>query len=63
MKWRIAGTVGGGLLGLILGDGTGIVGGVFGGIAGASVFMFIGAIWGFSAGPDLARQVDRWRPK
>lgn len=61
MKERIAGTIGGVLFGAFIGGGTGIVGGMFGGVAGASVFMLIGALWGFSAGPDLAQAVRRWR--
>lgn len=60
---RVAGTIGGAFLGLFIGGGTGIVGGVFGGVAGASIFMLIGAVWGFSAGPDLAQAIRRWRSK
>lgn len=61
MKERIAGTIVGALLGIFIGGGTGIVGGIFGGVAGASVFMIIGAVWGFSAGPDLAQAIRRWQ--
>ena len=57
------GTLGGLLLGAIVGGGTGIVGGVFGAVAGASVFLVIGAAWGFSAGPDIARAIQRWKAK
>ena len=63
MKARILGIVGGLLLGAFVGSGTGIVGGVFGAVAGAFVFMIIGAAWGFSAGPDIAQILQRWRPK
>lgn len=63
MKARIAGTVGGALLGLFIGAGTGIVGGFFGGVAGASVFALGGAAWGFSAGPDLIGAIRRRRSK
>lgn len=34
-----------------------------GAVAGALVFAIGGCIWGFSAGPDLARQVEKWRSK
>lgn len=63
MKARFAGTIGGALLGLFIGAGTGIVGGFFGGVAGVSVFTLGGAAWGFSAGPDLANIIRRWRSK
>lgn len=58
MKTRVFGVIGGMLLGALLGSGTGIVGGVFGGVAGASIFIAIGAVWGFSAGPDIARKIQ-----
>lgn len=61
MKARLIGTIAGGLIGAVIGTGTGIVGGPFGAIAGMSVFAIGGAIWGFSAGPDLARLIDRFR--
>lgn len=60
VKARILGSLGGILLGALLGSGTGIVCGVFVAVAGASVFMLIGAAWGFSAGPDIARILGRW---
>jgi hypothetical protein len=47
----------------IVGGGTGIVGGIFGAIAGVLVFTIIGAFWGWSAGPDLAQTIKRWRGK
>lgn len=62
-KARLIGTAAGAILGAILGTGTGIVGGVFGAIAGLTVFTIIGALWGFSAGPDLAQLLTRWRFK
>lgn len=62
-KARIIGTVAGGIVGAILGTGTGIVGGAFGAVAGFAVFTTIGVVWGFSAGPDLARALARWRSK
>lgn len=63
MKARIVGVAIGVVAGAIIGGGTGIVGGPFGAVAGASVFMIGGGIWGFSAGPDVARQVEKWRSK
>lgn len=63
VKARFIGVVGGGLLGAFLGAGTGIVGGVFGGVAGASIFTVIGAVWGFSLGPDIERVIRRWRSR
>ncbi|RVO89732.1 hypothetical protein CN089_27065 [Sinorhizobium meliloti] len=59
MKARIAGAVGGALIG----SGTGTVGGIFGGVAGASIFTISGAAWGFSAGPDVANAIRRWRAR
>ena len=59
MNARMLGMLGGGLLGLAFGSGTGIVG-LFGGVAGVFVFTPIGAIWGFSAGPDIARFISNW---
>lgn len=61
MKARIAGTIGGALVGFLIGAGTGIVGGIFGGVAGVSIFTVVGAAWGFSAGPDFANAIRRWR--
>ncbi|RVE89435.1 hypothetical protein CN172_20140 [Sinorhizobium meliloti] len=63
MKARIAGAVGGALIGFMIGSGTGIVGGIFGGVAGASIFTISGAAWGFSAGPDVANAIRRWRAR
>ncbi len=63
MRARIAGVMVGVILGALIGGGTGIVGGPFGAVAGASIFMIGGGIWGFSAGPDLARQLQKWRSK
>ncbi len=60
---RIVGSLIGGAIGFLLGAGTGIVGGAFGAIAGVAVFTIIGAGWGWSAGPDLAQFVRRWRRK
>lgn len=55
MKTRMIGLVAFGMLGLLLGSGTGIVGGVFGAVAGLFVFGAIGAVYGWSAGPDIAK--------
>lgn len=55
MKARIIGLIAFGMLGLLLGSGTGIVGGVFGAVAGLFVFGAIGAVYGWSAGPDIAK--------
>lgn len=63
MRNRVMGSLIGGATGFLLGAGTGIVGGAFGAIAGVSVFTVIGAGWGWSAGPDLAQSVRRWRRK
>lgn len=63
MKVRVIGTIAGGLLGSIIGAGTGIVGGPFGAMAGASVFTVGGAVWGFSAAPDVVRTISRWRSR
>ena len=49
------------LLGFFAGAGTGIVGGIFGAIAGVSLFTIIGAIYGWSAGPDIAALFGRIR--
>lgn len=51
------------ILGLLAGSGTGIVGGVFGAIAGVGVFAVIGAIYGWSTGPDIAALISRLRRK
>lgn len=61
LKYRLIGSLAGLFLGALIGSGTGIVGGVFGAIAGAGLFMAIGAAWGFSAGPDLVRALQRFR--
>jgi uncharacterized protein YcfJ len=63
VKSRIMGSLAGAFLGSMVGGGTGIVGGFFGAVAGVLVFTAIGAAWGWSAGPDLARLVQRWRHK
>ena len=63
MKIRILGSVVGALAGFLVGGGTGIVGGVFGAMAGVLVFTTIGAAWGWSAGPDLERAIQKWRRK
>lgn len=63
MKSRVFGSLTGGVIGFFAGAGTGIVGGVFGAIAGVLVFTAIGAAWGWSAGPDVMRAVQRWRAK
>lgn len=63
MKTRILSSLFGAFLGFLVGGGTGIVGGVFGAVAGVMVFMTIGAAWGWSAGPDLMRAIDRWRSR
>lgn len=63
MKARIIGVAIGVLIGSLIGSGTGIVGGPFGAIAGASIFMIGGGIWGFSAGPDVVRQFRNWRER
>ena len=63
MKTRILGSICGLLLGAFVGSGTGIVGGIFGAVAGASIFMIAGAVWGFSAGPDIAQILERFRRK
>ncbi len=63
MKIRLLGTMIGATIGALIGAGTGIVGGPFGAVAGMSVFMIGGAIWGFSAGPDLTNQLRRWRDR
>ena len=63
MRFRILGVIAGGVLGAIVGTGTGIVGGPFGAVAGFSVFTIIGVLWGLSAGPDLARQIERWKSR
>tara|TARA_R110002072_G_scaffold107672_1_gene234008 strand:- start:246 stop:452 length:207 start_codon:yes stop_codon:yes gene_type:complete len=63
MKARLIGVLVGVLAGAVIGGGTGIVGGPFGAVAGASIFMIGGGLWGFSAGPDVARQIDKWRSR
>jgi uncharacterized protein YcfJ len=63
MKARVLGSIVGAAIGFIVGGGTGIVGGIFGARAGVLVFTIIGAFWGWSAGPDLAQTIKRWRGK
>jgi uncharacterized membrane protein len=63
MKNKIIGLFGGALLGLFVGSGTGIVGGFFGAIGGASVFMFLFAALGYYAYPDFAGWLERRRIK
>lgn len=60
IKVRIIGLVAFGMLGLLLGSGTEIVGGVFGAVAGLFVFSVIGAIYGWSAGPDIAKFIAKF---
>jgi len=60
---RVIGTACGAILGAMIGSGTGIVGGPFGAVAGASIFTIGGAIWGFSAGPDIVGQFRKWRSR
>lgn len=57
------GALGFGLLGFVAGAGTGIVGGIFGAIAGVSLFTVIGIIYGWSAGPDIVALINRLRRK
>lgn len=61
MRARLVGSVVGGLIGFFIGAGTGIVGGMFGAVAGMMVFLTIGVLWGWSAGPDVVRMVRRLR--
>ena len=61
IKQRVIGALVFGLLGFFGGAGTGIVGGIFGAIAGVSLFTVIGAIYGWSAGPDIAALFGRIR--
>jgi hypothetical protein len=63
MNNKIIGLMGGALLGLFLGSGTGIVGGFFGAVAGASVFMILFAGLGYYAYPDVMEKIGRWRQK
>lgn len=60
MKARIVGLIVFGLVGFLLGAGTGIVGGVFVGVPGVFVFTILGAIYGLSGGPDIARCLRRF---
>ncbi|NTG71443.1 hypothetical protein EXN67_29010 [Rhizobium rhizogenes] len=60
MKARLIGMAAGGILGALIGSGTGIVGGIFGAIAGLGVFAAIGIAWGFSLGPDISRVIRMW---
>lgn len=61
MNARVIGAVCFGALGFFAGAGTGIVGGLFGAVAGVSVFTTIGVLYGISAGPDIASAAARWR--
>ena len=61
VKTRVIGSLIGAVLGFVVGGGTGIVGGIFGAVAGVLVFTAIGAVWGWSAGPDFVQAVQRWR--
>lgn len=63
MKTRILSSLFGAFLGFMIGGGTGIVGGVFGAVAGVMVFTTIGAAWAWSAGPDLVKAIKRWRSR
>lgn len=63
MKSRVLGSLAGAAIGFMIGSGTGIVGGVFGAKAGVLIFTAIGAVWGWSAGPDLVKLIQRWRGK
>ncbi len=63
MKSRVSGSLIGGTIGFFAGAGTGIVGGVFGAIAGVFIFTAIGVAWGWSAGPDVVHTLQRWREK
>ena len=60
---RVLGTIVGAIIGGMVGAGTGIVGGPFGAVAGFTVFAVGGALWGFSAGPDLARFIQKLRSR
>lgn len=62
-KSRIAGVVSDTTAGAAIGAGTGIVGGPFGAVAGATIFTLIGAGWGLSSGPDAAQKIEEWRNK
>lgn len=57
---RIIGAAVGALAGFMLGNGSGIVGGPFVGVAGEIVFVPLGAAWGLSAGPDLTDRLKGW---
>lgn len=59
MNARILGAVVGGVIGFLVGSGTGIVGGPFVAVAGVSVFCAIGVFWGLSAGPDFAKLLKK----
>ncbi len=63
MKARILSSLFGAFLGFMVGGGIGIVGGVFGAVAGVMVVITIGAAWGWSAGPDLIRAIERRRSR
>lgn len=59
LRRRLVGSTTLGALGFRLGDGTGIVGGPFGAVAGVGIFATIGACHGWSAGPDAVRLAER----
>lgn len=59
MMIRVLGAIVGAPVGRTIGAGTGIVGGHIGAVAGFTVFTLGSALWGFSAGPDLARVIQR----
>jgi hypothetical protein len=63
MSNKIIGLLGGALLGLVVGSGTGIVGGFFGGVNGTPVFMVLFAALGYFAYPSIAASIERWRLK
>jgi hypothetical protein len=63
MKDRFIGSAILAIIGLLVGSGTGIVGGAFGAVAGVFVFMIIGAAWGWSAGLDIMHVARRWKKK
>ena len=60
-KARMVGVAVGAMIGAVTGAGTGFGGGPFGAVAVATVFTIIGAVWGLSAGPDVLRQINKWR--
>lgn len=62
-KSRVVGGTTGGIIGFLVGSGTGIVGGPFVAVAGVFVFTLIGIGWGLSAGPDIADKLRALRSK